>query len=118
MTSRRNTLITPFRVPQFLGSGHFSLVSGQNYSKKSKLAYSQKLQETSHFWTFAATLLRPRLFKSKMSVARTAKNMTKHVLATCDDCVKPAIDVEENEIILGAESLVENLMLNEIPISA
>ena len=44
MTTSRYILKTPFRLPKFLGSGHFSLVPGLNYSKKSKLAYSQNLQ--------------------------------------------------------------------------
>ena len=42
---RGNSLKTPFGVPKFLGSGHFSLVPGLNYSKKSKLAYPQNLQD-------------------------------------------------------------------------
>ena len=69
MTSSRNTLKTSFRVPKFLGSGHFSLVPGLNYSKKSKLAYPQKLQETSHFWTLAAAL-----YSLKGYPNRTLKN--------------------------------------------
>ena len=53
-SSRRNTLKTHLRVSTFLGSAHFPLVPGLNYSKKSKLAYPQRLQETSHFLTLAA----------------------------------------------------------------
>ena len=43
MTStRRNTLKTPFRVPKLLGSGHFSLVPGLNYSKIFNISLSSK----------------------------------------------------------------------------
>ena len=55
-SSRKNTLKTPLRVAKLLGSGHFLLFSGLNFSKKSKSSCPQNLQETLHFWTLAAPL--------------------------------------------------------------